>query len=69
MTNFLYQNLSRHPSYPYSRTGAMAGFHFLGDPYFPNQGNTGWIVEDPEENSEEEPMEGEEPMEDEEPME
>ncbi|KAL7609814.1 hypothetical protein Lser_V15G14034 [Lactuca serriola] len=47
----------------------MAGFHLPGDPYFPNQGNDGWIVEDPEEDSEEEPMEDEETMEDEEPME
>ena len=31
----------------------MAGFHMLGDPYFPNQGNGGWIEEDPEEDPEE----------------
>ncbi|XP_052621764.1 uncharacterized protein LOC128127340 [Lactuca sativa] len=47
----------------------MAGFHLPGDPYFPNQRNVGWIVENPEEDSEEEPMEDDEPMEDEEPME
>ncbi|KAL7614413.1 hypothetical protein Lser_V15G05957 [Lactuca serriola] len=47
----------------------MAGFHLLGAPYFPNQGNVGWIVEDQEEDSEEETMEDEEPIEDVEPME
>ncbi|KAL7613576.1 hypothetical protein Lser_V15G05434 [Lactuca serriola] len=47
-------------------TGAMAGFHLSGDPYFPNQGNAGCIVEEPEEDSEDEPMEDEEPMEEEE---
>ncbi|XP_052625817.1 uncharacterized protein LOC128132863 [Lactuca sativa] len=42
----------------------MAGFHHPGDPYFPNQGNNGWLEEseeepeeDPEEESEEEPEE------------
>ena len=30
----------------------MVGFHFLGDPYFPNQGNRRWIEEDPEEDPE-----------------
>ena len=30
----------------------MAGFHFPGNPYFPNQGNNGWIEADPEENHE-----------------
>ena len=43
----------------------MARFHLSGDPYFPNQGNAGWIVEEPEENSDEEPMEDKEPMEEE----
>ena len=33
----------------------MAGFHHPGDPYYPNQGNGGWIEEDPEED--EEPIE------------
>jgi len=33
----------------------MAGFHHPGDPYFPNQGNGGWIEDDPEED--EEPIE------------
>ena len=33
----------------------MAGFHHLGDPYFPKQGNTGWIVEELEEDPEEIP--------------
>ena len=42
-------------SYLYSRTDAMAGFHLPGDPYFPNQGNGGWIEEDPEEILENEP--------------
>lgn len=31
----------------------MAGFHLPGDPYYPNQGNGGWIEEDPEEIEEE----------------
>ena len=31
----------------------MAGFHLPGDPYYPNQGNGGWIEEDPEEDPEE----------------
>ena len=41
----------------------MAGFHHPRDPYFPNQGNGGWLEpeEEPEEESEEEP--GEEPEE------
>ncbi|XP_023734795.1 uncharacterized protein LOC111882655 [Lactuca sativa] len=34
----------------------MEGFHHLGDPYYPNQGNGGWIEEDPEEDPKE-PME------------
>ncbi|XP_023744973.1 uncharacterized protein LOC111893139 [Lactuca sativa] len=38
----------------------MARFHLPGDPYFPNQGNADWIVEDPEEDPKEEPMEEEE---------
>lgn len=33
-------------------TYIMAGFHLPGDPYFPNQGNRGWIQEDPEEDPE-----------------
>lgn len=33
----------------------MAGFHLLGDPYFPNQQNVGWL--DPEEDPEEDPKE------------
>ena len=40
----------------------MAGFHLPGDPYYPNQGNGGWIEEDPEELFEEEL--GEDPEED-----
>ena len=28
----------------------MAEFHLLGDLYFPNQGNDGWIEAEPEEN-------------------
>lgn len=50
----------------------MAGFHIPGDPYFPNQGNGGWLggepEEDPKEVFEEEPEEdpNEEPEEDEE---
>lgn len=31
----------------------MAGFHLLGDPYFPNQGNGGWIKEDHDDDPEE----------------
>ena len=30
----------------------MAGFHLTGDPYFPNQGNDGWLEAEPEENHE-----------------
>lgn len=37
----------------YSRTDVMAGFHHPRDPYFPNQGNKGWIVEDRDEDPEE----------------
>lgn len=52
-------------SYPYSRTNIMAWFHLPGDPYFPIQGNGGWIEEDleedPQEVMEEEP--GDEPEE------
>ena len=33
----------------------MAGFHIPGDPYYPNQGNGGWIKEDPKEDPEEIP--------------
>ena len=43
----------------------MAGFHHNGDPYFPNQGNNGWLEEseeEPEEVPKEEPEE--EPEED-----
>ena len=36
----------------------MAGFYPPGDPYYPNQGNGGWVEEDPEED--EEPIELEE---------
>ena len=43
----------------------MAGFHIPGDPYYPNQGNSGWLEEDPEEDPEE-VEEEEEPMEEEE---
>lgn len=37
----------------------MAGFHHPGDPYFPNQGNNGWLEEEeePEEEPEEDPEE------------
>ena len=28
----------------------MDGFHLLGDPYFPNQGNGGWLEEEPEDD-------------------
>ena len=28
----------------------MAGFHLPGDPYFPNQGNGGWLDEEPEDD-------------------
>ena len=31
----------------------MASFHHPGDPYFPNQGNGGWIEEDPKEDPKE----------------
>ena len=30
----------------------MAGFHLPGDPYFPNQGDDGWIEPEPEGNHE-----------------
>ena len=40
-------------TYLYSRTDTMAGFHILRDPVFTNQGNGGWIEEDPEEIMEE----------------
>ena len=30
----------------------MAEFHLPGDPYFPNQGNGGWIEDEPKENHE-----------------
>lgn len=48
----------------YSRADDMAGFHLPRDPYFPNQGNAGWIEEEPEEPIEEDPEE--EPEEEEE---
>ena len=28
----------------------MARFHPHGDPYFPNQGNVGWLEEEPEDD-------------------
>ena len=28
----------------------MVGFHSPGDPYFPNQGNVGWLEAEPEED-------------------
>ncbi|XP_052622650.1 M phase phosphoprotein 10-like [Lactuca sativa] len=42
---------------PISRADDMAGFHIPGDPYFPNQGNAGWIEEEPEQQIEEDPEE------------
>ena len=40
----------------------MVGFHLPEDPYFPNNGNDGWIEEDPDEqievNAEEDLKEG-----------
>ena len=41
----------------------MAGFHIPGDPYYPNQGNGGWIEEDPEEDPDEIEVEVEEEFE------
>ena len=38
----------------YTLADSMAGFHHPGDPYFPNQGNNGWLEEEPEEDPEEE---------------
>ena len=35
----------------------MAGFHLPRDPYFPSQGNAGWIEEEPENIIEEDPEE------------
>ncbi|KAI3723373.1 hypothetical protein L2E82_34896 [Cichorium intybus] len=35
----------------------MAGFHLPGDPYFPDEGNNGWLNGDPEEDFEEDPEE------------
>ncbi|KAI3522222.1 hypothetical protein L1887_11706 [Cichorium endivia] len=35
----------------------MAGFHLPGDPYFPDEGNNGWLNEEPEEDFEEDPEE------------
>ncbi|KAI3708647.1 hypothetical protein L2E82_37958 [Cichorium intybus] len=35
----------------------MAGFHLPGDPYFPEEGNGGWLNEEPEEEPEEVPEE------------
>ena len=43
----------------------MDGFHHPGDPYFPNQGNNGWLEEsdeEPEEEPEEDPEEEEEEL-------
>ena len=34
--------------YPFSRVDIMVGFHLLGNPYFPNEGNAGWIEDKPE---------------------
>ena len=53
-------------SYLYSRTEDMARCHMPGDPYFPNQGNGGWIEEDPKEDPKELMEEEEEPEEDQE---
>ena len=45
------------------RVDTMVGFHHPGDPYFPKQGNGGWLEpveeteEEPEEEREEEPEE------------
>ncbi|KAI3523719.1 hypothetical protein L1887_02065 [Cichorium endivia] len=38
----------------------MAGFHFPRDPYFPDEGNNGWLDEEPEEDPEEGQEEDEE---------
>lgn len=35
----------------------MVGFHLPRDLYFPNQGNNGWIEEEPEEEPDEDPEE------------
>ena len=34
--------------HPFSLVDNMAGFHLPGDPYFPNQGNGGWLDAEPE---------------------
>ena len=39
---------------PISRIDAMVSFHLPGDPYYPNQGNGGWIEDDQEEIMEKE---------------
>ena len=36
--------------YPFFRVDIMAGFHPPGDPYFPNQGNAGWLDYEPEDD-------------------
>ena len=37
-------------AYLHTRADSMTGFHHPGDPYFPNQGNNGWLEEEePEE--------------------
>ena len=37
---------------PSPRVDSMAGFHLPGNPYFPNQGDDGWIEPEPEGNHE-----------------
>ena len=37
--------------HPFSRLDNMDGFHLPGDSYFPDQGNGGWIDEEPEEEN------------------
>ena len=34
--------------YPFYHVDIMAGFHPHDDPYFPNEGNVGWLKEEPE---------------------
>ena len=38
--------MSINLSFPLSRIDSMAGFHHPGDPYYPNQGNGGWLDEE-----------------------
>ena len=38
--------------YPYSHVDNMVGFNLLGDLYFHNQGNGGWLDVEPKENHE-----------------